>query len=534
MSHEKAEILSSERSCPAPLDDKSLAAICKGLVEAVFAIELESGCVAYWNNGAEALFNYRADEMLRQSAEKLFTDGCPFNVLYRIAIREIETKSYWRGEWEYRRRDGSLFNAEASGTLLRTDHRSYMTLVLRDISYRKNIEKFVHQLNQRLARNVTERTSELISKAYALEKTESQRRQTEQLLEALLRNLNNYAILILNPEGYVLHANGGVDRILGYPIEQIEQTHLSKLYRAERAHEEKWREILHQAKLQNSCRNDDWWLRQDGSHFYARVEVLALRDDANALTGYLMLLRDDTEERKMRDRLKDKEHMAAIGTATAMLAHEIKNPLNGMSTTVQLLERSLGNNAQPSRDTMMGTVRDLKGEIGRLQSLLADFQAISHPQRLVFQPIDLTRLLRELISLVIPQSLKQKIKIVEEYTPAVPAIEADPDKLKQAFINLIKNACEAMSEGGILTTKAYVRKDGVCVEIIDTGEGIPEDLDIFELFSSTKAEGTGLGMVIVRQIILAHNGSIDYASQPGSGTTFRVVLPVHLAAPAGV
>ena len=527
MSHEKAEVLLAERGCAATLDDKSLAALCKDLVEAVFAIDGESGRVVYWNKGAETLFKYGTDEILRQTAEKLFNDGSPYDAWYRVASPEIETKGYWQGEWEYRSRDGSPFSAEATGTLLRTDRRSYIILVLRDISHRKGVERIVHRLNQRLARRVTERTSELISKSNALEKIESQRKQTEQLLDALLRNLNNYAILILSPEGYVLHANGGIERVLGYPSEEIEQTHLSNLYRTEQAGEGKWQEILHQAKDQNSFRNDDWLLRKDGSHFCARVEVLPLRDDADSLTGYLMLLRDDTEQRKMKDRLKEKEHMAAIGTATAMLAHEIKNPLNGMSTTVQLLERSLRNNSQPSRETMMGTVRDLKSEIGRLQSLLTDFQAISHPQRLVFQPVDLCQLMRELMSLVRPASLKQQIKIVEEYAADLPHIEADPDKLKQAFINLVKNACEAMPQGGTFTTKAYASSEGVCVEIIDTGEGIPEDLDIFELFSSTKAEGTGLGMVIVRQIILAHNGSIDYTSQPGLGTTFRVTLPAR-------
>jgi two-component system, sporulation sensor kinase E len=527
VSDEKAEVLLAERSGPAPLDDKSLAALCKNLVEAVFAIDSESGRIVYWNKGAETLFKYRADDILRQTAQKLFSDGSSYDAWYRVARPEIETNGHWRGEWEYRSRDGSPFSAEATGMLLRISRRAYITLVLRDISHRKDVESLVHRLNQRLARRVTERTSELISKSDALEKTENQRKQTEQLLEALLRNLNNYAILILSHEGYVLHANGGIERVLGYRSEEIEQRHLSNLYRAEQANEEKWRGILHQAKNQDSFRNDDWLLRKDGSHFYARVEVLALRDDAGALSGYVVLLRDDTEERKMKDRLKDKEHMAAIGTATAMLAHEIKNPLNGMSTTVQLLERSLRNNSQPSRETMMATVRDLKSEIGRLQSLLADFQAISHPQRLVFQSVDLTRLMRELMSLVRPESLKQQIKIVEEYVADLPHVEADSGKLKQAFINLIKNACEAMPQGGTLTTKAYLRNEGVCVEVIDTGEGIPEDLDIFELFSSTKAAGTGLGMVIVRQIILAHNGAIDYASQSGSGTTFRVTLPAR-------
>jgi PAS domain S-box-containing protein len=529
VSHEKAEILAAEKHRLAPLDDKSLAALCKDLVEAVFAVEIESRCVVYWNKGAEILFKYRAEEVLRQSAEKLFSENSSFDALYRAAIPEIETKSYWRGEWEYRPRDGSPFIAEATGTLFKSERGSYLTVVLPDVSHRKGLEKLVYRLNQRLARRITEGTSELIPKSPALEKTENQRRQTEQLLEALLRNLNDYAILVLGPDGGVVHGNSGIERVLGYPAEEIDQAHLSSLYRTEHADEEKWREILRQAEIHNSFRNDEWLLRKDGSRLYARVEVLSLRDDAGILTGYAMLLRDDTEQRKITERLRDKEHMAAIGTATAMLAHEIKNPLNGMSTTVQLLERALRNNCQPSREIMIGTVRDLKIEIGRLQSLLAGFHAISHPQRRVLQPVDLSHLLRELIPLVIPQSLKQKIKIVEEYIADLPIIEGDPGKLKQAFINLIKNACEAMPEGGILTTKGYVTNDGVCVEIVDTGEGIPQGLDIFELFSSTKAEGTGLGMVIVRQIILAHNGSIDYTSEPGFGTLFRVTLPVRQA-----
>jgi PAS domain S-box-containing protein len=527
VSQENAQNLAPNIICPPSLDEKFLASLYKGLTEAVFVIEFNSRCVVHWNEGAEALFKHPADEMLQQTAERLFTDPLSFDRLDGVAFPEIGQNGFWRGEVEWRRRDGSRFIGETTGTLLKTDGGSYVTVVVRDITDRKEIENLVHQLNQRLAQRAPQRGSELMFTARELEKTASEGRQTEQLLEILLRNLTNYAILVLSPEGYILHWNTGTERVLGYTSDEVEQMHLSNFYRADPNEREKWQGLLESAKVQNGFRDNDWLLRKDGSRFYARVEVFVLRDEATTLNGYLILLRDDTEQRKIRERLKDKEHMAAVGTATAMLAHEIKNPLNGMSTTVQLLERSLSHDAQPTKETMIATIRDLKSEIARLQSLLGDFQAISHPQRLTFQSVDLPRLMHELTSLVMPECLKQKIKIVEQYASDLPVINGDADRLKQAFLNLIKNASEAMPRGGTLTTKAYATDDEVCVEITDTGEGIPPDINVFELFSSTKAEGTGLGLVIVRQIIMAHNGSIEYSSEPGSQTTFRVTLPTQ-------
>jgi two-component system, sporulation sensor kinase E len=527
VSQEDAEISFTDRICPPPLDEKFFLAVYTGLVESIFVIEFESRCVVYWNRGAEALFNYKADEMLQQTTERLFTDRSALDRLYGVGVPEIEKNGFWRGEWKCRRRDGSRFAAETSVTRLKIDDVSYLAVVVHDVSNRKETETLVHRLNRRLTQRVNEPTFELVSRATELEKTENERRQTEQLLEVLLQNLSNYAILILSPEGYVLHGTRGTEHVLGYTFDEVEQMHLSNFYRAEQSGQEKWKAILQRAKLENGFRDYDWLLRKDRSRFYARVEVLALSDATSTLNGYLVLLRDETEQRKIRERLKDKEHMAAIGTATAMLAHEIKNPLNGMSTTIQLLERSLRDDSQLSKEMMIATVKDLKTEISRLQSLLGDFQAISHPQRLALHPVDLRRLMRELMSVVMPDTLEQKITIVEDYPHDLPSISGDVDKLKQAFINVIKNAYEAMPQGGTLTTKAYVTEEGVGLEITDTGEGIPPDLNVFEPFSSTKTDGTGLGLVIVRQIILAHNGSIDYFSEPGLATTFRITLPIY-------
>src|SRR5262249_52601592 len=235
----------------------------------------------------------------------------------------------------------------------------------------------------------------------------------------------------------------------------------------------------------------DWFGRRGGK-FYGLVEALALRDESGAVQGRCVFLRDEHEKREIRDELREKEPMAAIGTATAMLAHEIRNPLNGMSTTVQFLERALQKNSSPSKEMIVGTVQDLKNEIGRLQTLLDDFHVLSHPQPVQCGFVDLQELVCGLIALLLPEPLRRKVKIIERFDVGVPTVTGDADKLKQVFLNLIKNSFEAMPCGGTLTARCYTRGTTVCVEIVDTGIGVPPDLDVFDLFRSTKPNGTGL------------------------------------------
>ncbi len=531
MEREVSSIPTPKTVTPPPLDERFLGVLYKGLIEAVVVVEASSRSVVYWNEVSEALFKFPQKEILHQSMERLFSDSATAKRSFTAALAEIEEKGFWRGECEYRRRDGSTFIAATTQSLLNADGGVYVVVTVRDISEGKERDQIIHWLNQQLARRFNERASELIAKGNELAKAESQRRHTERLLEILMRNLTNNAILFLSTAGCINHSNSGTEQLLGYAAEELEGMHLSKLFKTTSANNDgdKWVTIFAQAARQNGVRNYDRLLRKDGSHFYVRLEVLPLRGEADLVDGYLVLLRDDTEQRKIREQLREKEHLATIGTATAMLAHEIRNPLNGMSTSVQYLERSLHNSFEPTKEIVFGTVQDLKNEIARLQTLLGDFHVISHPQQVITRSVDLAEVIRGLISLVMPESLKEKITIIEQLDSDLPSIRGDPDKLKQVFLNLIKNAFEAMTHGGTLTAKVYARGDGVCVEITDTGVGIPDGLDVFDLFRSTKAHGTGLGLPIARQIVLAHNGFIDYTSQLGVATTFRVFLPISAA-----
>ena len=118
------------------------------------------------------------------------------------------------------------------------------------------------------------------------------------------------------------------------------------------------------------------------------------------------------------------------------------------------------------------------------------------------------------------------MQVVPPVPDTLPSVQADADKLKQVFLNLCKNAVEAMPAGGTLTLRAHCAAEQVIIEVADTGDGIPDGVNIFEPFATTKAEGTGLGLPIVQQIVTAHGGTLSYTSTPGQGTTFSVVLPL--------
>jgi PAS domain S-box-containing protein len=516
------------RPCPPPLDENLLVSLYKGIREAIVVIEFKSRCIVYWNDGAASLFGYSAEEVLQQTTERLYLDKSWFDRIYQTSLPELEQNGSWRGEWQYCRRDGSVFAAEATCTLLRTDKGAYVVKVIREVTERKESEKIILELNQQLAQRVIEQTSELMSKVEELQHEEAQRKQVEQILGNLLRNITNYAVLIADANGRVVDWNRTATRILGHDSDDMVDQRLSVFFADEEGRQALIEKALDKASDQGTFRDYQLLVRKDGSRFYARVIVFALRDDADGLQGFLILLRDDSQERNLREKLREKEHLAAIGTAASMLAHEIGNPLNGISTTVQLLERFIIREGIKAPQHMLSTLKDLKSEIDRLTSLLNEFKTIARPQKLSLQPVKLARVIQETVS-GLDMEGKGDVQIVSECAPELPPIRGDSAKLKQAFFNLFKNAVEAMPYGGTLAIKGYLSNDSICVDISDSGMGIPDDLKVFDLFSSTKPHGTGLGLFIVQQIILAHDGVISYASTVGKGTTFHLTLPVSVA-----
>jgi two-component system sporulation sensor kinase A len=193
--------------------------------------------------------------------------------------------------------------------------------------------------------------------------------------------------------------------------------------------------------------------------------------------------------------------------------------------SIQLLEQRLGRQLSPPDSQVTVTVQRLKNEISRLNQLAGQFRTISRRERYDFQPTELAGLIDEVIRIQRPHFAQLNIEIDQLMPIDLPTVTVDKDKIKQALLNLVKNAVEAMPGGGKINIEACATENSVSIDITDTGTGIPLDIDAFEPFMTTKKEGTGIGLVIVRQIVTAHGGNISYRTRPGEGTTFHLELP---------
>ena len=230
------------------------------------------------------------------------------------------------------------------------------------------------------------------------------------------------------------------------------------------------------------------------------------------------------ERKRTEARLRESERLAAMGKTAAVFAHEVANPLNGLSTTCQLLQRHFAKNPD---DFASSTVENIQAEISRLTSLLNNFRSLSRPQQLNLGKTDVTELAKEVLTGAAVDR-NSNVRLVEKLSSDLPCVMADAEKLKQVFLNLYKNAFEAMPDGGTLTLSGRNSGNHLILEIEDTGVGIKPGSDIFELFTTTKSNGTGLGLAIVRQIMAAHGGWITYTSEPDKGTRFILALPINL------
>lgn len=344
-------------------------------------------------------------------------------------------------------------------------------------------------------------------------------------LERLISTTQD-AVLSIDRQGRVVLFNPAAERIFGYTrgevIEQKVNMLMAEPYATEHdeyiARYEKTGEARAIGRIRTVTAR-----RKNGESFPIELSVTEIAIDQDV--HYAAFIRDISEKTRLQGQLLESERLAAIGTTAAKIGHELANPLNGISLTVQLLEQRLNKLVDGMESQLTPTVKRLKDEISRLQKLVGQFATISRKEKYVFRPVNLTQLIDDIVALQAPHLARNSIEIRTTLAPDLPAMSIDSDKIKQALLNLVKNAGEAMPQGGRITIDAFMAGDVVIVEITDTGEGIPLDIDAFEPFMTTKKEGTGVGLVIVRQIVTAHDGKISYRSKPGEGTTFRLELP---------
>ncbi|MGH9160135.1 MAG: ATP-binding protein [Vicinamibacteraceae bacterium] len=265
------------------------------------------------------------------------------------------------------------------------------------------------------------------------------------------------------------------------------------------------------------------------------VTANPLSEAAGRPMGVMVVARNLSYLHQVANTLSYSRKLAALNRLLAGVAHEVKNPLNAMTIHLELLKQKLraGGDSRTDARTVdlppvMPHVSIIGAEIRRLDEVVQGFLKFSRPEELLLQPVELYGLLQDVSDVMGPQAHAAGVTIVNECQPSVPKVSGDRSMLRQAFLNLALNACQAMPQGGVLRFAAGA--DGsrfVVVEVADTGVGInPEHMEkLFDLYFSTKDKGSGLGLSMVYRTVHLHDGSIEVESVPGSGATFRLRLP---------
>jgi len=243
----------------------------------------------------------------------------------------------------------------------------------------------------------------------------------------------------------------------------------------------------------------------------------------------VVLLKDLESIKTVQSLVSYSAKLAALGRLTSGIAHEVKNPLNAMMIHLELLKDRL----EGAPGEVQRSLEVMGGEIRRLDRVVQGFLRFMRPQDVAFKTLDLNALLASVAALVEAECAGRGIRFVSALDPALPAISADEELLRQAFLNILQNACQAMPDGGVVTVRTErLGKESIRVAVEDQGVGIPpEDLDkIFKLYYTTKPDGNGIGLSIVYRIVQLHDGLIEATSQAGQGTTMLVRLPVRSGA----
>lgn len=266
-------------------------------------------------------------------------------------------------------------------------------------------------------------------------------------------------------------------------------------------------------------------------NFYV-VPLLAEDDDKpghRQHAGYALIMRDFTERHRAAQETLESERIAALQLLAAGVAHEIGNPLNSLTIHLQLLERRLRKLPAEQQNTLLHPLEVAQEEIKRLDTIVTQFLRAIRPAPLQRTPHDLNSLVRDAAEFLGPELKSRNILLELDLTPGLPILEVDQDQLKQAFYNIVKNASEAMKQGGLLKIRTGADNEWVNIRFADTGGGMTQEAmaRIFEPYFTTKQSGSGLGLMITQRIVRAHGGEVVIESDPGNGLKITIRLPRH-------
>ncbi|MBS3763063.1 MAG: PAS domain S-box protein [Planctomycetes bacterium] len=394
--------------------------------------------------------------------------------------------------------------------------------------------------------------AELADSQAEIERHAEELRDAKKLVDNIIRSMSDVLIAV-DSSGTITLVNEAVDRLFGFSEEELEGATLAKLLPGE-AQKQKWSwsRLSRRIRKSGSLREvETRWQARRGNLIPVGVTVSALRDEWEEVAGAVLVVRDLRERKRriaeaqaataaarekareleeanenlkrLQDELVQAAKMSSLGRLAAGVAHELNNPLGGIMLYSDLLLEDI-----PKGDTRRPTVEKIADQTSRCRSIVQDLLEFSRPAQAASRPVDINSLLEEAVNILEGQQVFHNVSSHWKLAEEIPSLTGDPDRLRQAFLNIVLNAVEAMEGKGELYLRTSVKDGKVTIEIQDSGCGLTEEQQehLFEPFYTTKETGTGLGLPVTYGIIERHGGEIEAESEKGQGATFRISLPL--------
>ncbi|MGF6569074.1 PAS domain S-box-containing protein [Paraburkholderia sp. GAS333] len=470
---------------------------------AIFLLDA-TGRVVSWNVGAQKIEGYTEAEIVGQHFSRFYTEEAIARDWPAYELQQASLTGRFEDEGWRVRKDGTTFWSNVVITAIRNDAGilTGFAKITRDLTAQR---EYVEAL-----------------------------RQSEERFRLLVDSVKDYAIFMLDPQGFVVSWNAGAARIKGYTRDEIVGRHFSQFYLQEEAAAGKPARELAIARQLGHVEDEGWRVRKDGTTFWANVNITAVHDESNRLRGFAKVTRDLTERRQREEAERSSERLRKF---LATLAHELRNPLAPVRNAVGVMQMETG------LSPVLARARDLiDRQVTHLTRLVDDLldvgRIMSDKVELRYSRVDLGELVARATEAARPFTDARNQRVVEHLPLEPMTIRGDLTRLVQVLQNLLHNASKFSPVGSVIDVLARIDYNMAVIEVRDAGCGIPaRSLDrIFELFAQEKAAqssgegGLGIGLTLCKSLVEMHGGSIFASSDgPGCGSAFTLSLPLAAA-----
>ncbi|PLR98770.1 PAS domain-containing protein [Bacillus sp. T33-2] len=463
-------------------------------VSTIVAITDPKGTITYVNDKFVEISKYGEHELIGQN-HVILNSGIHPKEFFKAMWRTIGKGNVWQGEICNRAKDGTLYWVDTTIVpFLNNKGKPYQYVAIRnDITNRKSAEASLKQT-----------LKEVSDINFALDQSS--------------------IVAFTDEKGIIKSVNDKFCEISKYDREELigkDHSIVNSGFHSREFFKNLWKTIGQGIVWKGEIRNK----AKDGTFYWVDTTIVPFLNERGKPYQYLAIRNDITERKKSEELLHRQDKLAAVGQLAAGVAHEIRNPLTSMKGYAEFLQLD---EEDPQRKEFIDIILD---EIDRVNNIVEEFMLLAKPKAVELQEKNIIPLMKNVVSLLEFEARKRSVKLHFDADAEIIQIECDENRLKQVFLNFIKNGIEAMPNGGDLFVRAVVNDNNVLISIQDTGVGIsPETLKkIGEPFYTTKKNGNGLGLMVSFKIIESHNGKVYIESEQNKGTTFKILLPAKTA-----